>query len=164
MTDTQAPRICLHCKPGKSRKVHARGRCRACYDKWLKENNPEYAARQQENVAVWHAENRERARVNEANYRRRNPGSRAHKAYKLTREAYAEHMSKPCGICGAPSKHMDHDHATGAVRGGLCHRCNLGVGYLEGWFAEHQEAALGWIAQTNDRFERRRTDPSAAAG
>ncbi|ALF00603.1 endonuclease VII [Mycobacterium phage Bricole] len=83
-------------------------------------------------------------RDNEARYRRKY-GSRAHREYGITREEYDAYMAKPCGICGEPSKHLDHNHTTGEIRGGLCHRCNLGLGYYEGWFLEHRHAALKWI-------------------
>lgn len=38
-----------------------------------------------------------------------------------------------CAICAATSDrrlHVDHDHATGAVRSLLCTRCNPGIGYF----------------------------------
>ena len=141
--------VCSECN---KRPTHARGLCRSCYDRWLKERNPEYAARQRANAAKWHSDHPEELRQIAARYRGKQ-GSRAHRKYGLAREEYERLMGQPCGICGEPSKHMDHDHSTGQVRGGLCHRCNLGVGYLEGWFAEHERAALAWVRRTNSRFE-----------
>lgn len=40
-----------------------------------------------------------------------------------------------CELCGGKNKTgrklaLDHDHVSGAFRGWLCHRCNVGVGML----------------------------------
>lgn len=56
--------------------------------------------------------------------------------YRVTREQY-ETMLKDqddkCPICNDPLDgriHVDHDHKTGKVRGLLCHRCNVGLGFF----------------------------------
>lgn len=70
------------------------------------------------------------------------PGSRKTRAaellkkYGLTIEAYDALLVKQggtCGICGAVTEknlHVDHCHATGAVRGLLCPNCNKALGLM----------------------------------
>lgn len=59
------------------------------------------------------------------------------KKYGLTLEAYDELLASQggcCAICGAEKAggrgrfHVDHCHATGKIRGLLCHGCNIGLG------------------------------------
>lgn len=50
------------------------------------------------------------------------------KRYGITREQLLTLMENPCAICGKASEHVDHDHATGKVRGALCGLCNKGLG------------------------------------
>jgi hypothetical protein len=56
-----------------------------------------------------------------------------------------------CAICKTtePSSayaalYVDHDHNTGAIRGLLCWRCNIGLGYLKDSF-ELLEAAIRYL-------------------
>ena len=61
--------------------------------------------------------------------------------YGMTPEQFAEMASSgACPICGAGyvwERHhrsqpvVDHDHATGKVRGVVCRTCNLGLGYTK---------------------------------
>ncbi len=57
--------------------------------------------------------------------------SRRHKAWVRYGLSESEHedLIKCCAICGATDRLViDHDHATGQVRGILCHKHNLGLG------------------------------------
>lgn len=53
-------------------------------------------------------------------------------------EVLLEEQGRRCAICRSDSPssskgwHTDHDHASGRVRGILCHPCNTTLGRLEG--------------------------------
>ncbi len=53
-----------------------------------------------------------------------------------------------CAICQGEMKRqcVDHDHATGKVRGLLCHRCNIGLPYVER--ADYRSAALAYLERS----------------
>ena len=60
--------------------------------------------------------------------------------YQMTVEQYENLLKEQggvCAICASASPggkwtvfHVDHDHATGYVRGLLCTNCNRGIGYM----------------------------------
>jgi hypothetical protein len=57
--------------------------------------------------------------------------------YGLTDSTALELRARPCDLCSTepPSTgrahSIDHDHTTGAVRGVLCHSCNLALGHFK---------------------------------
>lgn len=62
------------------------------------------------------------------------------KRYSISVEEYRrlfEVFDSKCGICGKPETtkgkvlSVDHNHATGQVRGLLCGKCNKGLGFLQ---------------------------------
>jgi len=93
-------------------------------------------------VRKWQAENREKVldwrRDYAASGRKGENGRRYHlkKKYGLTVEQYDEMLLAQgggCAICGRPPRpdialYVDHDHATGQVRGLSCFRCNNALG------------------------------------
>lgn len=75
--------------------------------------------------------------------------------YGMTVEAYDE-MAKAqewcCAICRDPvvgPLHVDHDHATGCVRGLLCSNCNTALGKFKD-DPKVLEAAIAYIARAAD--------------
>jgi hypothetical protein len=104
----------------------------------------------------WYWANREKARAYKrsdrykAYYWEKNLGK-----FGLTLDSYhalLEKQGDKCACCGT-SYHggrqfnVDHDHETGKVRGLLCNRCNLGLGYLDDNLAGVQRA-MAYLERT----------------
>jgi hypothetical protein len=102
-------------------------------------------------------ENRERRRAYHAQYysdpenRKRKLAGDRRRLYGITDDEYERLVAEQgggCGGCGerwpgwdapGPAWHVDHDHATGAVRGVLCASCNIAAGHLR----DDPDRALG---------------------
>jgi hypothetical protein len=99
-------------------------------------------------TAAWQKANAEQTRTQRAARKAEGKTPRDHRQwwlrlYRLTPETYArllEQQGGACAICLHPERYIDkrtgeprrlavdHDHATGGVRGLLCGRCNRGIG------------------------------------
>ena len=75
--------------------------------------------------------NPERAKAQARAYRLADP-ARARRYYDRSRYGVTrEDLAQQCQVCGSTTDlHIDHDHATGKVRGRLCKGCNFGIGYF----------------------------------
>lgn len=116
--------------------------CRECIKTWRKERyhgNPEIRAKAIAYSARWKRENPEALARSTAKPENRASKKRWHLArvYGLSVSEFQGLLDKQgnaCAICRKPFGDIvacvDHDHATGAVRGILCHRCNRAIGLL----------------------------------
>lgn len=108
--------------------------------------DPEFRARKLAEHKAWCAKNRTTLRAGINRWRQENPervrAQRIYDRYRVSAAEYDKILAKPCSLCGEPSKHLDHCHETGRIRAGLCHRCNLALG----WF-QHDPARLRAAAE-----------------
>jgi len=86
---------------------------------------------------------KERKKIYEQARHEADPGKRKNKAlkanYGITLDDYNAmwaNQKESCAICFTKETkgrgfHVDHDHATGKVRGILCNQCNLALGHFE---------------------------------
>lgn len=105
---------------------------------------------------------REKRRLAQAEWRAKNPHyhrdwwrKNHEKGLEYARRALGvldptgEQRSGGCEICGKHVEKLkfDHDHATGLFRGWLCHKCNVGLHYVENpaW----SDAAREYLARTS---------------
>ena len=85
-------------------------------------------------------------------YQARRFGWLLNREYKLTPEQYDKMLASQGGVCAACKRKcaaksrlgVDHDHATGIVRGLLCGKCNSALGLL-GDSAERVQALADYI-------------------
>lgn len=151
-------RVCTTCKKEKkldecfgvdaNGKNGRRSKCKTCRNK---SNHLNYLARRPEAIKkakAWYAIPENKASHDQyrrkwrktpkgrTSYSRSRLKSRLKIHYGLTVEAFNQMLLEQSGVCKicrvAPTKysplHVDHDHATGRVRGLLCFRCNGGLG------------------------------------
>ena len=95
-------------------------------------------------------ENRPRRNVRLRQWRENNPNaaraldkrSRLQRKYKLTeeqRQAIAKRQWYRCAVCRKEVPLLiDHDHTTGRIRGLVCYRCNIGIGWFEAFEGDEE--------------------------
>lgn len=121
---------------------------------------PEQRAKRREQQRRWREKNRARhnelARQshqrNKHKHIARNMNHHLLKSFGITVEQKKDMVIAQqglCLICSEPfassrSTHVDHCHATGKVRGILCHRCNTKLG----WFERYKDVILAYVCDT----------------
>lgn len=119
-----------------------RGDCKACFSARAKARYAEKSDEIKAYVKRWQQENAEYVNA----YRRKRNATRRkeireghlRRTFGITLDDYDEMLDAQggaCAICRRPpaegkSLHVDHDHATGVVRGLLCFTCNGALGML----------------------------------
>lgn len=125
------------CHP--DQKYYCKDLCRICYEKQLKEKNPEFWERQKKNSRDWREKNKDYVTLKSKEYRLKNPLSfekirnKSLKKYGINNLIFNKILlfqNNSCYICEQPLKekdkfaHVDHCHKTKKVRGILCSQCN----------------------------------------
>lgn len=121
-----------------------RPECKACNlaEKALRHaENPQPA---RERTSRWREDNPDRYRANQARFvetggkKLADRRSYLKRKYGITLEEYDAKLAEQggvCAVCGREprpdiSLHVDHDHATDAIRGLLCFVCNVAIGLI----------------------------------
>jgi len=133
----------LNC-PHIEREIYSLGMCRSCYEKNLRQSNPDYASKQRENSNGWAKKNKERKSKLNLEWVHNNLDRVRHnkwilnlkKDFDMSEDGYNilwYQQDGKCAVCGQKPNYklvVDHNHATNKVRGLLCRQCNLLLGLL----------------------------------
>lgn len=101
--------------------------------------DPEYREKRRVEHRAYRARNREKINARQRHRAETDPDYRARRraaAYGLSLQEFKALLARQesaCAICKTSGRflHVDHCHATGKVRGFLCNRCNIGLGYYD---------------------------------
>lgn len=143
--NTKRQKFCLNCP---SKPIHARQLCKNCYEKWLKQFNPEYHQRQLDNKKVYGRTHKDQIATYRKEWQRKRPPEYKYKKFLydifkrlgITQSQYEDivnYSNNTCYICGREPYsdksrlHLDHNHKTGQIRGLLCARCNWYLATIE---------------------------------
>lgn len=123
---------------------------RANRKRWIGKNYTKYKEITNRCKRAWDLKHQDKIREHRQNYRRK----KGLHYYIITEEAYRvlyDAQGGKCAICGSFDERrlaVDHNHITGQIRGLLCFKCNIGLG----WFKDDPvflEKAVGYL--TKDR-------------
>jgi hypothetical protein len=124
--------------PDRSKRTGLSSQCRPCSIEGARERYRKNRDRVRAYMRDYHRKHRDEARERQLV-----------REYGITQADYDrmhEEQAGLCAICGAGEKlHVDHCHASGAVRGLLCSGCNRGIGFL-GDDPERLSAAAAYLA------------------
>lgn len=113
----------------KSKKDGHRHECKQCKKMYARDfrKTEEYKEWKRGNSKAYY----HKVYKHDSSYKIREKARRVKRDYGITLDEYRKHLESPCDICGDSSKHLDHCHSTGLVRGGLCARCNHMLGHAK---------------------------------
>lgn len=126
--DPNKPKVCNRCKIAKPRSE---------FNKQKQSKNAISSNCTSCSTAAWKESQKKWKAANPEAWRRRNKNANLKRAYGIgieQHDAMMELQGGRCAICRDTSPNpryplgVDHCHATGAVRGLLCHRCNASLG------------------------------------
>lgn len=125
---------------------------KAAKDRERLQGDKEFQQYHVEKTRQWRKENPESVKASSRRSQLKTAHGLTEAGYKVLFDA----QNGKCFLCGDPpgsrGLFVDHDHATGRIRGLLCLGCNTGLGML-GDNAAGLERALAYVQEPEQQFE-----------